>query len=670
MLSRLGIARVEDLLHHYPREHLDARRIRRVRDLVVEELCTVLVKVMSTSVRRRPGRDDFTARVSDETGSIGVIWFGQGYLSRTLSAGDELALTCSLPSGGPKQLVNPAFEVLGEEERELLHAGRIIPVHPLTAGISGKMMRRLVYTALDAVADLIEDPLPGFLRSERDLVSLPAALRGLHFPDNDEELARARHRLTYEELFLVQTLLAMRRARREQGLDGWVTAKTSERARALVDALPFRLTAAQKRVMGEILADQKSPRPMHRLLVGDVGSGKTLVALVACVHAVEAGFQTAVMAPTEILAEQHYRTLERLARVAELRTALLLGRIKGAKRREILESMLSGDLDLVVGTHAVFQEDVRFSRLGLVVVDEQHRFGVRQRAQLAGKAASPDVLVMTATPIPRTLALAYFGDLDLSTIDELPPGRGSVRTRVTEESKRERVYEFLVKEMEAGRQVYVVLPVIEESERADLRAATATYDQMTKHPLLKRFRWGLLHGRLKPEERTRAMEDFVAGRIRGVVSTTVIEVGIDVPNATVMLIEQAERFGLAQLHQLRGRVGRGKHVSTCILMTGSSPTPEAMERLQLVAQTQDGFRLAEADLRARGPGELWGTLQTGLPRFRIADPARDVSLLDDAHRDARSLVEADPNLERPEYGFLRRTMESRFGKEVVWNPSG
>ena len=670
LFGKLGIGTVEHLLRHVPRDYLDARRVRRVRDLRRGELATVIGRVTVARERRRPGRSDFQARVEDETGAVQVTWFGQGFLSRTIAVGDEIALS-GVPELGPvRTLTNPMFETLGDEERELLHAGRIIPVHPLTTGLSAKAMRKLVHAALDQAADLVEDPLPGELRAERDLEAIGRALRDIHFPADEAALGRARERLAYEELFLVQALLALRRARREQAAAGYVTATTSTRARAFARALPFHLTAAQKRVLGEILADQKSTRPMQRLLVGDVGSGKTVVALLACLHAAEAGYQSAFMAPTEILAEQHFRTIERLAGDSGLRAVLLLGRSSAAERKRALAAVAGGEAELVVGTHALLQGGVAFARLGLVIVDEQHRFGVKQRAALAGKGEDPDVLVMSATPIPRTLALACFGDLDVSTIDEKPANRGRVRTRVTEESKREKVYEFLAAELGEGRQVYVVLPVIEESEKADLRAATATHDAMSKHPQLKKWKWGLLHGRLKADERQRVMHEFVAGKIRGLVTTTVVEVGVDVPNATVMLVEQAERFGLAQLHQLRGRIGRGEHVSTCILMPGTAIGPEAAERLRVLAATQDGFRLAEEDLRLRGPGELWGTMQTGLPRFRVADLGRDAVLLGEAQADARSLLSSDPELERPEHGPLRRALAARFHEEVQWRPTG
>jgi ATP-dependent DNA helicase RecG len=668
--EKLGIARVEDLLRHVPREYLDARNVVRVKDLVPGKLATVIGKVTAARERRRPGRSDFLASVGDATGTVQVTWFGQGYLSRVIRPGDEIALSGVPELTAVRSFANPTFEVLDSEEKELLHAGRIIPVHPLTAGLSAKVMRTLVHTALEQAGDLIEDPLPGELRAERDLESLPRALRDIHFPADDLSLSRARRRLAYEELFFVQALLALRRARRESQASGFVTAVGSERARAFVRGLPFKLTAAQKRIVGEILADQRTTRPMQRLLVGDVGSGKTVVALIACLHAIEAGYQAAIMAPTEILAEQHFQTIARLSADFPLRTVLVTGRGPAAARKKALAAVASGEAELVVGTHALIQGGVAFARLGLVVVDEQHRFGVRQRASLASKGETPDVLVMSATPIPRSLALACFGDLDISTLDEKPAGRGKVRTRVTDESKRERVYEFLASELTAGRQVYVVLPLIEESEKADLRAATATHDAMSKHPLLRRWKWGLLHGRLKAEERQRVMADFVAGKVRGLVSTTVIEVGVDVSNATVMLIEQAERFGLAQLHQLRGRVGRGEHVSTCVLMAGGSIRPEAQERLRVVASTQNGFRLAEEDLRLRGPGELWGTMQTGLPRFKVADLATDAVLLGEAQADARALLGADPELERAEHGPLRRALSARFHEEVSWSPTG
>ncbi len=681
-LARLGIATIEDLLRHAPRDYLDARRTVPIARLVPGELVTVVGRVTAARVRPARGRSDLVVQVRDASGTLGVRWFGQGFLARTIREGDTLALVGTLaggPGSGPgRAFANPLFEVLADDAKALFSAGRIVPRHPLTAGISGRALRGWIRTALDAlhVALEREDPLPPLVRSKLRFPSLPAALEAVHFPPDPAAAERGRRRLAFDELLEAQLVLALRRRARKESGQALVSARGVARARAVITALPFTATEAQKRTVNEIVRDMKRAHSMHRLLVGDVGSGKTVVALLAAACAVEAGFQVAVMAPTEILAEQHFRTLTALGQAAGLAPALWTGSTTEVARRELRRRLAlpAGDrfaLDLVVGTHALLEDDVPLPRLGLVIVDEQHRFGVRQRAQLATKGAGfPDVLVMTATPIPRTLALAFLGDLDVSTLDERPPGREPIVTRVLDESKRESLYRFLAGELQAGRQAYVVVPLIEESEKSELRAARATAERMSRHPALAPFRWGLRHGRLKPAEKESVMREFVGGRIQGLVSTTVIEVGVDVPNAAVMVIEHAERFGLTQLHQLRGRVGRGAARSVCVLVPGPRVTLEAQERLSILVRTDDGFALAEEDLKARGPGELWGARQTGLPSLRVADLARDSDLVETAQRIARELVETDPQLEEAAHRALRERLLRDFGEELTWRATG
>jgi len=675
LLARLGIATLEDLLLHVPREYLDARRTVSIARIPGSGLVTVVARVDFVETRRSRGRSDLLARVSDDTGVLGVRWFGQGFLSKSIEVGKTLALVGELAPGPGRSFVNPLFEPMGDDAQA---AGRILPRHPLTAGVGAQAMRRWVRAALAALkAELTaEDPLPAELRQELGLPGLAEAYEAVHFPESPEAAERGRKRLAFDELFLAQLVLVLRRRARAEVSEALVTARGMERARAAIAALPFEPTGAQRRAVNEIVKDMKAPRAMHRMLVGDVGSGKTVVALLAAVCAAEAGFQIAVMAPTEILAEQHFRTLSALGEAAGLVPALWTGSTGEAARRELRRRLRlpAGDpfaLDLVVGTHALLEEEVPLPRLGLVVVDEQHRFGVKQRAQLAKKGSGfPDVLVMTATPIPRSLALAFLGDLDVTVLDERPKDRIPIVTRVATEARREAVYRFLAEELTKGRQAYVVYPLIEESEKSELRAAKAMLANLAAHPVLSGFQFGLLHGRMKPAEKEAVMADFVANKIQALVATTVIEVGVDVPNATVMIIEHPERFGLTQLHQLRGRVGRGTERSVCVLLEGPRSAPEARARLELLASTDDGFRLAEEDLKTRGSGELWGARQTGLPALRVADLARDLDLVGRSRAEAEARVAADPSLLSPSHARLRARLERLFGEELSWRATG
>jgi ATP-dependent DNA helicase RecG len=660
----MGLVTIEDLLRHYPRTYLDARRFVSIREIEPGALVTVSGAVRSAAATRtRSGRTDFMAAIDDGTGQLSCYFFGQSFLARTLTRGTRVVVSGELDPI-ERKMMNPLFEVVEGDVEQLLHVGRLVPVHALTKGISARIMRRIVRTALDRVAASVVDPIPDTVARAHGLETLARALEQIHFPDTDESLAAAHRRLVFEELFTLQTVLALRRRVRSETGRGFVTAGPGGLAARAREALPFTLTADQERAVAEIVADMRAERPMQRLLLGDVGSGKTVVALLAGLHAIEAGLQVAFMAPTEILAQQHAGTLERLAAPAGVPVLAITGSTAASRRQGLAERLDRGEPLVVVGTHALLEEKLRMPRLGLAIVDEQHRFGVQQRAALAQKSAIPDVLVLTATPIPRTLMLACYGDLDVSRLASRPSGRGRLVTRVAGEEKLGQVVEFMARELSAGRQAFVVLPVIEEAGSSAHRAAEAEHRRLSTHPELARFRVGLLHGRLKATEKQAVMTAFAQGEIDALVTTTVIEVGVDVPNATLMVIENAERFGLTQLHQLRGRVGRGRERSVCVLVPTPGTGTTGLERLRVVAGTLDGFEIAEADLRLRGPGELWGTRQSGLPRLKLADLVRDHALLEQAVVAARELVEADPWLMRPAHAALRALLLANYREPI------
>ncbi len=660
MFERAGLSTLEHLVRHYPREWLDASRFSAIRDLVPGQLLTVVGEVkQAAALRTRGGRGDFAIAVTDGTGTLGCYFFGQSWLARTLRAGQRVVVSGEYDPL-ERRMLNPMFELVEGDLEQLLHAGRLVPVHALTKGLTARAMRTAVRHALDAVADQLADPVPAEVAAAHGFGPLADALRAIHFPENAGALAAARRRLAFEELFQLQMVMELRRRALSEEGRALALAPAGELARRVREALPFTLTADQDGAIAEIASDLARPRPMHRLVIGDVGSGKTVVALMAAAQALEAGHQVAFMAPTEVLARQHATSLSRFATAAGVEVATLTGSSTAAQRRLLNARLASGEPLLVVGTHALLEDKVQMPSLALAIVDEQHRFGVKQRATLAKKGVLPHLLVLTATPIPRTLQLAWFGDLDVSVIRHRPAGRGRLVTRVTGEEKFPQVVQFMARELEAGRQAFVVVPAIEEGGKLEVKAAEGEYTRLRQHPLLRKWQVGLLHGRLKNDEKVEVMRRFKERELHVLVATTVIEVGVDVPNATLMVVENAERFGLTQLHQLRGRVGRGEHRSVCVFVGGSGLSERGRERLQIMATTDDGFELAEADLRMRGPGEVWGTRQSGLPRLRLADLWNDRELLDQAQAAARGVATADPQLQRAEHAPLRAALLASY----------
>jgi ATP-dependent DNA helicase RecG len=660
LLEKKGLTTVEDALFFIPIRHEDRTRLTPLRAVQVGQVATCAGTVAGISPPP-PGRAraPLVLLLRDASGYGTATLFGRGWLTRVLQRGQRLILHGRGARFKDKiTLQVQDWELVESDEDEPIHAGALVPVYSSTEGLPQRALRSLMWRLLEAHAGDVAETLPEALRRRRHLLPLAEALAGAHFPQSEAQRLAARHRLAFEDFLLLQLGLAILRARttRQRGI---AMSPPGVLVRRLRQALPWALTGAQERVWSEIRADMAAPYPMHRLLQGDVGSGKTIVAALAVVTAVEAGHQAAVMAPTEILAEQHFMTFQRLLQPLGVPVTLLTSALKGRERSARRAALAAGEIGCVVGTHALVQEAVAFRRLGLVVVDEQHRFGVAQRAQLKAKGERPDVLVMTATPIPRTLALTLYGDLDVSVLDELPPGRRPVITRRRPESSRPQIYAFLREQVAAGRQIYVVYPLVEESEAIDLKAATDMAARLQRE-VFPDLVVGLLHGRLSFDAKDEIMRRFKAGEIHVLVSTTVIEVGIDVPNASVMLIEHAERFGLSQLHQLRGRVGRGPWKSYCILLTSGRLGEDAERRLQAMVETSDGFRIAEVDLQLRGPGEFFGTRQSGLPEFRVADLLRDAALLEDARREAQAIVAADPELRAAEHRGLRHALLARW----------
>jgi ATP-dependent DNA helicase RecG len=667
-LARLGINTIGDLLRHFPRRYEDRSTISRICDLKVDQPATVIAAVRGVTSSGYFHRTRFVKlKIEDETGVAEAIWFNQPYLAEKFRRGQTLILSGKVKAYKTLQLVSPAYEIISERAADKFNAeelsaefGRILPIYRLTDGISHKRFRSIVRESLKRCQRRLAEFISHHILSRRRLPSLESAFGSIHFPENMEGKDWALCRFKYEELFLLQTVLALRKRRllQEKSFALAVDEKIDSRIRGL---FPFKFTGAQEKVIREIVSDLTSGRPTNRLLQGDVGSGKTAVAVYALLVAVANKYQAAFMAPTEVLAEQHFRTLQAYLSKSRVRIISLTSSTQSVRQAN-LTAIARGEVDIAVGTHALIEKDVVFKRLGLIVVDEQHKFGVIQRFSLVRKGLVPHVLVMTATPIPRTLAMTVFGDLDTSIIDELPPGRRPVKTNFIKKENAAKAYDFIRAELLQGRQAYFVYPVIEDSLESDLKGAVRMYAHLKKQ-VFPEFAVGLVHGRMKPEEKEKAMAEFISGKTKILVSTVLIEVGIDVPNATVMVVEHCERFGLAQLHQLRGRIGRGGKQSYCFLF-GNPHTDEAKARVRAFLSTTDGFKIAEEDLRIRGPGEFLGTKQSGLPDLKVADLSADYELLRFARADAFETVRKDPNLTLPENSNLRRTLKEKFGARL------
>ena len=665
---------VEDLIHCLPMRYEDRSNLARIRDLQNGMWATIEVGVrIAGTYPVKGGRlRIFEISAIDTTGQVRAFWWNQAYLQTTFKQGRRVLLYGQWKRSrrGYYEVENPEYEfVLDDEDSDPIHTGRRVPVYRKLGELRTKQLRSIMHHVIGRLDfSELEDVIPEDLLARNDLIPRSDAFRQVHFPATDATLesynrfaSPAHKRLIFDEFFWLSLAMGLRRQGREQSPKVTVI-EVNDRVRGAVRTiLPFKPTNAQKRVLGEIVGDMTGSRPMNRLLQGDVGSGKTIVAVQAAIVAIENGYQAAIMAPTEILAEQHARTVKRLVAETAYRVELLTGSLAAARKRRLHADIEAGEVDLAIGTHALIQEAVKFHKLGFVVIDEQHRFGVLQRAEMIKRGYNPDVLVMTATPIPRSLVMSVYGDLDLSIIDEMPPGRKEVITRVRDEGARRKIYQFVDKQIRAGGQVYIVYPLVEESEKLDLLNAT----QMAEHlqtSVFPNFRVGLIHGRMRQDEKDAVMDEFRNGAIHILVSTTVIEVGVDVPNASIMLVEHAERFGLSQLHQLRGRVGRGSDQSYCILLAGDKRSPEARERLAIMEETADGFKIAEKDLEIRGPGEVMGTRQSGLPAFRVGNIVRDFAILEVAKREADQMLTVKRNSretarlieivrEQPRYGL-------------------
>jgi len=681
--GKLGVKTVRDLLYFFPHRHLDYSQLKFISQLAEGEEQTIVANVWQAQETRLGGRRGTEAIVGDETGNIRVVWFNQPYLAKKLATNARIVLSgrVSLFKGRPV-FQSPEWETV--ESQDFIHTSRLVPIYPLTQGLRSRQVRKLMKEFIGQWAWQVEDFLPPQLRKRLDLLELPQAISQAHYPEDEATKDKARVRLAFDELFLLQMGVMSKKRDWQESRPGSPFDAGTPLLETFLKFLPFELTSAQRKVLGEILADLQESRPMCRLLQGEVGSGKTVIATAALLTAAANGYQGAFMAPTEILAEQHFATIgELLSRVGKeegegegflrsysgllsrpLKVALLIGDIKQAKKQQLQQSIQEGDIDIVIGTHALVQKGVEFSQLGLVVVDEQHRFGVEQRSALREKGFNPHMLVMTATPIPRTLALTLYGDLDLSVIDEIPPGRQTVKTKWLKPQQRDSAYAFIRRQVADSRQAFIICPLIEESEAVAAQAAVVEYERLSQE-VFTDLRMGLLHGRLSAGDKDEVMHRFRSGELDILVSTPVVEVGIDVPNATVMLVESADRFGLSQLHQFRGRVGRGQEQSYCMLLA-ENPSEVGRERLDIIEKVQDGFELAEEDLRLRGPGEFFGTRQSGLPDLRMAKLS-DMALLELARSEAINLFQIDPGMEKTEHYLLAQELARVWPKAGEWS---
>ncbi len=680
--SKLGVETIRDLLYFFPHRHLDYSQRTSISQLTAGEERTIIANVWQAYETRLGNRKSTEAVVGDDTGNVRVVWFNNPYLARKLPPNTRIVLSGRVSVfGGRPVFESPEWEMV--EDRELVHTGRLVPLYSLTQGLRPRQVRKLMKEVVDQWAWQMEDFLPAGLKQRRSFLNLPQAIRQAHYPEDEVMKDRARVRLAFDELFLLQLGVLRQKRDWQFSQPGHPLTASTPVLDNFVRSLPFELTTAQQRVLDEILADLQKSQPMCRLLQGEVGSGKTVVATTALLMAAANGYQGAFMAPTEILAEQHFTTICQLFSQAgqqeteeaylrrysgilpqPITVAMLIGDVTPSRKQELQQRIMDGEIDIIIGTHALIQKGVEFPRLGLAVVDEQHRFGVAQRSTLRQKGANPHVLVMTATPIPRTLALTLYGDLDLSVIDQLPPGRQTIKTKWLQPRQRESAYAFIRRQVAAGQQAFIICPLVEESEAIQARAAIAEHERLSQE-VFAELRLGLLHGRLSAADKDKVMRRFRTGELNILVSTPVVEVGIDVPNATVMLVESADRFGLSQLHQFRGRVGRGQEQSYCMLLA-ENPSLVAGQRLNIIESVQDGFELAEKDLELRGPGEFFGTRQSGLPDLRMARLS-DVPLLELARAEAIRLFEKDPGLEKAEHHLLTRELARVWKQGGEWS---
>lgn len=658
-LRRLNIHTIEDLLYFVPREYEDRANYKHIAQCKEGEKVSLKVKVCGYPTKLSPRKNlrILKVPVKDETGTANLVWFNQDYVLNQLSIGDNITVYGKINYFGREmQITNPVFEK-GKGNK----VGSIVPIYSLTKGLSNNEMIRIMENAIKDYADRLTEVLPDYLRTELNLMPVEEAIRNIHFPQDKNSYLQARRRLVFEELLTLQLGLLLIKNRTKDISTG-IQFKPSDEVNNFIEKLPFKLTSAQERVFKEIERDMEDNKQMNRLVQGDVGSGKTIVAVLAMLKAWESGYQSVLMAPTEILAQQHYESITNLFSNYDINCELLIGSLSNKKKEQVLKDLKDGNIHILIGTHAIIQEHVEFKNLGLAITDEQHRFGVKQRAILNQKGDSPDILVMTATPIPRTLALILYGDLDISIIDEMPPGRKPIETYAVGVHMTGRVNNFVKKQLLEGRQAYIVCPLIEESDALDVKAAEELYISF-KDNIYKDFNVGLLHGKMKPQEKDIIMERFKNRKIDVLISTTVIEVGVNVPNANIMVIYNAERFGLAQLHQLRGRVGRGDYQSYCILINGSN-SKISRERMRILQKSSDGFYISEKDLELRGPGEFFGTRQHGLPDLKIANLFTDMDILKLAQEKANEILEKDYLLLAEEHFPLRQRIIHMFGDRI------
>jgi ATP-dependent DNA helicase RecG len=663
LLSNLGIDSLEDLFYFFPRRYEDRRKMTTINQIKLGEWQTIAGKVLSFTGRRSwyTKKHVTEVMINDGTGNLYCVWFNQPFLERYFKTAGKIVLYGKVDIyKGRLQMISPEYEFVEEGEDENLSLGRIVPVYSLTRGITQRFLRKIIRYSLDQFKDSLEDELPIPLRNKHKLYNLKRSIENIHFPQTSEDQESALKRISFEEFFFFQVSIILRRLSKIQKR-GIQHRLTDAQALKFVHGFPFQLTSAQTRVIAQLRDDMSQSKPMLRLLQGDVGSGKTIVALFGCYNAFVNGHQSAFMSPTEILARQHYENILHLIEsglLRGLRLELLVSSLKEKEKELILHKIKNGEVDLVVGTHALINEEVVFKNLSFVVIDEQHKFGVRQRSLLSEKGTNPDILIMTATPIPRTLCITLYGDLDLSILDELPKNRGVIATKLFHEEDSKEVYELVRREIQNGSQAYIVYPIIEESEKSDLKAAQVMYKQFAQEEF-KDYKIALIHGQMDRKKAKGIMQDFKEKKIDLLVSTTILEVGVDIPNATVMVIEHADRFGLAQLHQLRGRIGRGMKESYCFLIADPQ-NEEGLKRLEVISSTQDGFKIAEADLLIRGPGRFFGRHQHGLNELKVANPVTQLDILELARKEAKAIAQEDPQLNKPDYQNIKKIIKRRY----------